>query len=93
LGAHGLDLYQKALNPGFYYHLMHYRYFTLEQRDHLEQAIREQIAAPTDRAQALERLHTPDYGTCAACGVEMPYVELIESPAATLCPACRAKSS
>lgn len=72
---------------------MHYRYFTLEQRDHLERAIREQVSTPTDLAQALERLHTSDYGTCAACGVEMPYVELIEAPVATLCLACRAKSS
>lgn len=70
---------------------MHYRYFTLEQRDHLEQAIRDRATDPTDLALALERLHTPDYGTCAACGVEMPYVELIEAPAATLCPSCRSK--
>jgi RNA polymerase-binding transcription factor DksA len=72
---------------------MHYRYFTLEQRDHLEHAIRDQVAAPSELAAALERLHSPDYGTCAACGMEMPYVELIEAPAATLCPACRAKVS
>jgi len=72
---------------------MHYRYFTLEQRDHLEHAIRDQVAAPIELAAALERLHSPDYGTCAACGMEMPYVELIEAPAATLCPACRAKVS
>jgi RNA polymerase-binding transcription factor DksA len=72
---------------------MHYRYFTLEQRDHLEQAIRDRATDPTDLALALERLRTPDYGTCAACGVEMPYVELMAAPAATLCPACRAKAS
>lgn len=72
---------------------MHYRYFTLEQRDHLEQAIRDAATDATDLATALERLHTPDYGTCGACGVEMLYVELIEAPAATLCPACRAKSA
>lgn len=71
---------------------MHYRYFTLEQRDNLEHATRAQIAAPGELAEALERLHTPDYGTCEACGAEMPYVELIESPAATLCPACRPKN-
>lgn len=71
---------------------MHYRYFTLEQRAHLEQAIRDRAADPTDLALALERLQTPDYGTCTACGVEMPYVELIEEPAATFCPACRVKS-
>ena len=72
---------------------MHYRYFTLEQRDHLEQAIRDQVATPTDLALALGRLHAPDYGTCAACGAEMPYVQMIEAPAATLCSACRAKTS
>jgi RNA polymerase-binding transcription factor DksA len=72
---------------------MHYRYFTLEQRDHLEQAIRDQVAAPTDLAAALERLHAPDYGTCEACGAETPYVQMIEAPAATLCRACRAKRS
>ena len=72
---------------------MHYRYFTLEQRDHLEQAIRDRASDPTELAAALERLHTPDYGTCAGCGIEMRYVELIEEPAATLCPACRAKRS
>ena len=72
---------------------MHYRYFTLEQRDHLEQAMRDRASSPTDLVLALDRLHTPDYGTCAACGVEMPYVELIEEPLATLCPACRAKAS
>jgi hypothetical protein len=35
---------------------MHYRYFTLEQRDHLEQAIRDRATDPTDLALALERL-------------------------------------
>jgi RNA polymerase-binding transcription factor DksA len=72
---------------------MHYRYFTLEQRDHLEHVMRDQVAAPTQLAAALERLHSPDYGTCEACGVEMPYSQMIEAPAATLCPACRAKVS
>jgi RNA polymerase-binding transcription factor DksA len=72
---------------------MPYRYFTLEQRDHLEHAIRDQVAAPTELAAALERLHSPDYGTCEACGVEMQYSQMIEAPAATLCPACRAKVS
>ena len=72
---------------------MHYRYFTLEQRDHLEQAIRDQTSDPTELAVALERLQMPDYGTCAACSTDMLYVELVEHPAATLCPACRAKGS
>jgi RNA polymerase-binding transcription factor DksA len=72
---------------------MHYRYFTLEQRDHLEHVIRDQVAALTELAAALERLHSPDYGTCEACGVEMPYSQMIEAPAAKLCPGCRAKVS
>lgn len=72
---------------------MHYRYFTLEQRERLEQAMRELAAGPTDLALALERLRAPDYGTCEACGTEMPYVEMLSAPAATLCPACRAKRS
>jgi RNA polymerase-binding transcription factor DksA len=59
---------------------MHYRYFTLEQRDHLEHAIRDQVAAPTELAAALERLHSPDYGTCEACGVEMQYSQMIDAP-------------
>ena len=71
---------------------MHYRYFTLEQRDRLEQALRQQVAAGGELGTALERLHMPDYGTCVACGLEMPYVQLIEAPAATLCPACRTKN-
>lgn len=72
---------------------MHYRYFTLEQRDHLEQAMRDQATSPTELELALGRLHAPDYGTCEACRAEMPYVELIDAPAATLCPACRARRS
>jgi RNA polymerase-binding transcription factor DksA len=72
---------------------MHYRYFTLEQRDHLEQAIRDQASSATDLELALERLRMPDYGTCEACGTEMPYVAMLDAPAATLCPACLAKRS
>lgn len=72
---------------------MPYRYFTLEQRDNLEHAIRDRVPAPTDLALALERLHAPDYGTCEACGVEMPYAQMIAAPAATLCRGCRAKAS
>ena len=72
---------------------MHYRYFTLEQRDHLEQAIRDQVSSPTELELALERLRAPDYGTCEACGIEMPYVEMLGAPAAKLCPSCRARRS
>jgi RNA polymerase-binding transcription factor DksA len=69
---------------------MHYHYFTLEQRDHLEQAIRDLATCPTELQLALDRLHSPDYGTCDACGTDIDYVEMIEAPALTLCPACRA---
>ncbi|HEX7218108.1 MAG TPA: hypothetical protein VF280_02710 [Burkholderiales bacterium] len=72
---------------------MHYRYFTLEQRDHLEQAMRDRATSPTELELALERLRAPDYGTCEACGTEMPYVAMLETPGATLCPACRARRS
>ena len=72
---------------------MPYRYFTLEQRDHLEQAIRDLATTPTELTRALERLRSPDYGTCDGCGTDMPYVAMIEAPAATLCPACRSRVS
>ncbi len=35
---------------------MHYRYFTLEQRDRLERALHEQLAASGELAEALARL-------------------------------------
>jgi len=72
---------------------MDYRYFTLEQRAHLEQAMREAAATPTELERALERLHSPALGNCEACGSEMPYVAMIEAPVATLCPACRSRTS
>lgn len=72
---------------------MNYRYFTLEQRDHLEEAIRDLATSPTELTLALERLRSPDYGTCERCGSDMPYIAMIEAPAATLCPACRSKTS
>ena len=37
---------------------MHYRYFTLEQRDHLEQAMRDRASNPTDLV--LARLPRPE---------------------------------
>ena len=63
---------------------MHYHYFTLEQRDSLEQLIR----ARPGHADLLKRLHSPEYGVCAACGDDIPYVRLLHAPAAVLCPAC-----
>jgi len=38
---------------------------------------------------ALERLHTPDYGVCADCGVDIPYARLEITPSATRCVSCQ----
>lgn len=38
---------------------------------------------------ALQRLHTPDYGECADCGEDIPYVRLQANPLATRCTACQ----
>lgn len=40
---------------------------------------------------ARARLHTPDYGVCADCGADIPYVRLEALPAATRCVACQAR--
>lgn len=65
---------------------MHYRYLTLEQRENLERLMRAGIPAE------LGRLHSPEYGVCAACGSDIPYVRLLELPAARYCAACQPKS-
>ena len=65
---------------------MHYRYLTLEQRENLARLMG--AGAP----QELGRLHTPDYGVCAACGKDIPYTRLLEFPAALRCAACQPKS-
>ena len=62
---------------------MHYRYLTLEQRENLERVIR--AGAPDE----LARLHTPEYGVCAACGADIPYVRLLAYPGARYCRACQ----
>jgi RNA polymerase-binding transcription factor DksA len=69
---------------------MHYHYFTLEQRANLESVIRSQMGEQPALAGALERLRAPDYGICARCGAEIPYVRLMESPAAEYCRVCAA---
>ena len=70
---------------------MHYHYFTLEQRDALERQIRSRIAHPGAQAEMLQRLHSPDYGVCCACGADIPYVRLMEEPAAPSCSACESQ--
>jgi RNA polymerase-binding transcription factor DksA len=67
---------------------MHYHYFTLEQRSALEDAIRSRLAEPGMR-DALERLRTPQFGVCDACGADIPYVKLAGNPGLTRCISCR----
>jgi RNA polymerase-binding transcription factor DksA len=40
----------------------------------------------------LPRLSTPDYGVCQACGADIPYIRLVEFPAARHCAACQPTS-
>jgi RNA polymerase-binding transcription factor len=40
---------------------------------------------------ALKRLHTPEYGLCADCGVEIPFARLHANPAAARCAACQSR--
>jgi RNA polymerase-binding transcription factor DksA len=65
---------------------MHYHYFTIEQRESLEQRIRS--GHGHDAQQLLQRLHSPDYGVCQRCGVDIPYVRLMTSPGMLYCAAC-----
>ncbi|HEY9530535.1 MAG TPA: TraR/DksA C4-type zinc finger protein [Burkholderiales bacterium] len=66
---------------------MHYHYFTIEQRESLERRIRSDKAS--DAQQTLQRLHSPDYGVCRRCGADIPYVQLMASPATLYCAACQ----
>jgi DnaK suppressor protein len=72
---------------------MHYHYFTLEQRQSLEALMRERMAGQPELDSALRRLRTPDYGVCAACGSDIPYIRLLGDPVARRCEACEANSS
>lgn len=40
---------------------------------------------------ARERLHTPDFGVCADCGVDIPYARLEVAPSATRCVRCQSQ--
>jgi DnaK suppressor protein len=66
---------------------MHYHYFTLEQRDSLEQQIRASLMGPALHS-ALGRLHSADYGVCEACGGDIPFRRLRADPLARRCPRC-----
>jgi RNA polymerase-binding transcription factor DksA len=62
---------------------MHYHYFTLEQRNSLEQVM---SGLPETERKAL---HEPDYGVCESCGADIPFVRLLAEPLSRLCPACK----
>lgn len=67
---------------------MHYHYFTLEQRDALEEQIRATVASEPALQSALQRLHQPDYGVCIECGQDIPFARLREHPDALHCADC-----
>ena len=59
----------------------------------LEVAERERAStALRDAVQALRRLSNPAYGTCADCGIDIPYTRLLANPAATRCITCQRSS-
>jgi RNA polymerase-binding transcription factor DksA len=68
---------------------MHYHYFTIEQREALERAMRARLADEPRMQSALARLHTAEFGVCAGCGQDIPYARLADDPAATLCRGCQ----
>jgi len=70
---------------------MHYRYFTIEQREALGQAILTRAAEP-GMAGAAVRLHTPEYGVCEACGADIPFVRMLSNPRLRRCARCPAES-
>lgn len=67
---------------------MPYHYFTLEQRDALETAIRARTASEPALQMALQRLHQPDYGVCIECGNDIAFVRLQADPDALHCADC-----
>ena len=42
--------------------------------------------------EAIQRIHSPDFGVCADCEGEIPYARLKAQPMATRCRACEALS-
>ena len=67
---------------------MHYHYFTLEQRDALEQQLRSSIRGERALQAALQRLYQPDYGVCIDCGKDIAFVRLQADPDALHCGDC-----
>ena len=68
--------------------LMHYHYFTLEQRDALERQLRSSIRGERTLQAALQRLHQPDYGVCIECGRDIAFLRLQADPDALHCGDC-----
>ena len=68
---------------------MHYHYFTIEQRQALEQLIRSSMTGHPEMTSALERLHSPGFGVCESCGADIAYAKLTANPLARRCPGCR----
>jgi RNA polymerase-binding transcription factor DksA len=66
---------------------MHYHYFTLEQRNALSDLIHSRATEPGMSA-ALERLRTPAFGVCEACGGDIPFIRLMGNPRLQRCPRC-----
>jgi DnaK suppressor protein len=66
---------------------LHYHYFTLEQRDALEQQL---LASRSGKELqvSLQRLHQPDYGVCVQCGKDIAFVRLQSDPDALHCADC-----
>ena len=67
---------------------MHSHYLSIEQRESLERVIRERVSDPLQLRNALERLHSADYGVCIECGRDIAYARLKEDPAALHCQSC-----
>jgi RNA polymerase-binding transcription factor DksA len=53
-------------------------------------ALERDVLELRDVERALERLHTPEFGICADCGADIPYVRLHAQPSAARCVACQA---
>jgi RNA polymerase-binding transcription factor DksA len=70
---------------------MHYHYFTLEQRNALEDTIRSRLTEPGMKI-ALARLHRAEYGICGACGGDIPFVRLAADPTIKRCGRCTPNS-
>jgi RNA polymerase-binding transcription factor DksA len=70
---------------------LHYHYFTIEQRTTLEQAIRSHLTG-AELNMALERLRSPEYGVCEACGADITFIRLAGNPTLKRCAGCEKRS-